>query len=288
LRRWLRITLELRGDQQATAEAALLEAGAVALSLEDAGDHAILEAAPGETPDWPEVRVSAVFDDNVDADAVGASLQQRFRVRASVSRVSDRDAPAPVHPASFGKRLWVVPGTGHALPDAAVAVLLEPGLAFGTGAHPTTALCLQWLDAHPPVGMTVVDYGCGSGILGIAAAKLGADRVICVDHDPQALGAARDNAERNRCLDRITLLPPEAPLVQADLLLANIVARPLLQLAERFARGLATGGHIVLAGLLPEQSDALRAFYLRWFDMSDVVEQDGWVLVTGTRRARAD
>lgn len=284
MNRWLQITLELPGDQRATAEAALLEAGAVTLILEDAGDHAILEPAPGETPGWPEVRVSGVFDDNVDADAVRATLQKRFGVTAGISRLTDHSRPPLAQPRSFGKRLWVVPGTEHALPDAAVTVQLEPGIAFGTGAHPTTALCLRWLDAHPPTGMTVVDYGCGSGILGIAAAKLGADRVICVDHDPQALGATRNNAQRNRCLDRITLEMPGAPWVQANLLLANIVARPLLQLGERFAHWLAPGGHIVLAGLLPEQGDALRAFYLRWFDMDDVVLQDGWLRLVGVRR----
>jgi ribosomal protein L11 methyltransferase len=286
---WLKITLELSGNLRVAAEAALLDAGAIALTLEDAGNDAILEPAPGETPDWGLLRIAGVFRDDVDARTIRANLQERFRVPASLSRVSDEDAPAPVPPMAFGQRLWVTPTPEHALPEQAVAVVLEPGLAFGTGTHPTTALCLEWLDAHAREGMTVVDYGCGSGILGIAAAKLGAKKVICVDHDPQALEATRNNAKRNGCLDRIIVQSPDADTPEpVDLLLANIVARPLLQLGERFASWLKNDGHIVLSGLLPEQSHAVRAFYLRWFDRGDEIERDGWVLLTGTRRTRAN
>jgi len=286
--RCLQITLELPGDQRPAAEAALLETGAVALTLEDAGDEAILEPAPGETPDWTKVRISGAFRADVDAPAILATLHERFGITARISHAAENAPPPPMRPARFGKQLWVTPGDGHKILEDAVVVLLEPGLAFGTGAHPTTAACLRWLDNHPPVGMTVVDYGCGSGILGIAAAKLGAHKVICVDHDPQALEVARENSRRNRCPDRIVVQGPDAKVPDCvDLVLANIVARPLLELGERFAGWLADGGHIVLAGLLPEQGDALAAFYLRWFEINEVTEEEGWVLITGTRRRRA-
>jgi ribosomal protein L11 methyltransferase len=181
--------------------------------------------------------------------------------------------------------VWIVP-SWYQPPDAkAVNILLDPGLAFGTGTHPTTRLCLEWLDAHPPAAAEVIDYGCGSGILAIAAALLGARRVWATDNDPQALIATEDNAARNQVVERIRAsLPGEPPAAPADVLLANILAGPLITLAPRFATLLRPGGALVLSGILAEQADEVRDAYLSGFHMDPPQLLDGWVRLTGTRR----
>jgi ribosomal protein L11 methyltransferase len=185
----------------------------------------------------------------------------------------------------FGANLWIVP-SWTAAPDAgAVNILLDPGLAFGTGTHPTTRLCLEWLDAHPTAGQQVIDYGCGSGILAIAAARLGAGHVWAVDNDPQALTATRDNAGRNEVTAHIdTALPAGLPACQADVLIANILAGPLIDLAPHFATLVRPAGAIVLSGILPEQAAQVLAAYRPWFDMALPSEHEGWVRLEGCRK----
>ena len=177
----------------------------------------------------------------------------------------------------------------HAAPDPeGINILLDPGLAFGTGTHPTTRLCLQWLDSAPLQRQTVIDYGCGSGILAIAAALLGADRVWAVDNDPQALLATTDNATNNGVAERVTVAAPERfPAVCADVLVANILALPLVELAPRFAGLVREGGHIALSGILPEQAGQVSGAYAPWFNMDASVESDGWVRLSGTRNTAA-
>jgi ribosomal protein L11 methyltransferase len=185
----------------------------------------------------------------------------------------------------FGRRLWVCPGGLPAGAADAIRIELDPGLAFGTGTHPTTALCLEWLDGQDLAGCSVVDYGCGSGILAVAAAKLGAARVVAVDIDPQALIATRDNALRNQVAGAVTATsePTLAPRC-ADVLLANILAGPLVALAPRFAEALVPDGRLALSGLLPGQADAVTAAYRPWFHIETITTRDGWVLVSARRR----
>jgi ribosomal protein L11 methyltransferase len=189
-------------------------------------------------------------------------------------------------PMRFGQRLWIVP-SWHAAPEPdAVNLLLDPGLAFGTGTHPTTALCLEWLDAQTLQDCTVLDFGCGSGILAIAALLLGAGLAIGTDIDPQALEASRDNASRNGIEPaRFPLyLPGELPGVRADVLVANILAGPLVELAPRLAELLGPGGRLALSGILAEQAEAVRAAYSKDFMLEPTAEKDGWVRISGIRR----
>lgn len=189
-------------------------------------------------------------------------------------------------PMRFGQRLWICPSWDEPPAGDAISILLDPGLAFGTGTHPTTALCLEWLDAHPPAGLEVIDYGSGSGILAVAALKLGAARVTAVDIDPQALTATRDNAARNGVDDaRLHVDYPEAlGETTADLVLANILAGPLVELAPAMAGRVRPGGAIVLSGILREQADTVRQAYTAWFDMDPPAFREDWTRLTGRRR----
>ena len=189
----------------------------------------------------------------------------------------------------FGRRLWVCPGGMPAGERAAVRVELDPGLAFGTGTHPTTAMCLEWLDGLPDdaiAGAEVIDYGCGSGILSVAALKLGAARVIAVDIDPQARLASRENAARNGVLDQVQSTEDPRPGERAaDILLANILAGPLVDLAPRLAELVRPGGRLALSGLLLDQVDTVAAAYQPWFHIALTASRDGWGFLSGHRRA---
>jgi len=288
----LQLTLDIGSRNPAPFEDALFELGAVSVTLEDAADDPVLEPAPGETPLWPTVLVKAVFGAEADADVIAACLSQALpdapspRFEALPDKAWEREWLKDFKPMRFGRRLWVCPGGLPAGAPDAVRIELDPGLAFGTGTHPTTALCLEWLDSQGPRGLEVVDYGCGSGILAIAAAKLGAGSVLAMDIDPQALIATRENAERNGVSDRIAgTADPQLAAGSADLLLANILAGPLVELAPRFAQAIRPSGHLALSGLLEEQADTVTAAYRPWFDIRTAATRDGWALLAGRRRA---
>jgi len=204
-------------------------------------------------------------------------------------RVWEREWLREFRPMRFGRRLWVGPGGQPVGAPDAVTVRLDPGLAFGTGSHATTALCLQWLDACRIADRTVVDYGCGSGILAIAAALLGAARVIAVDHDPQALAATVDNAQRNDVTDIIEVFSPDdLPEFQADVVLANILAEPLIELAASITGRTRPGGTVVLSGILESQAPAVEDAYLPYCRPESRRSQDGWVCLTTRRRGQED
>jgi ribosomal protein L11 methyltransferase len=290
------LTIDIGAHDPQPVEDALFELGAVSVTLVDAADDPVLEPAPGQTPLWLTVVVRALFAD--DADPVTLDRELRAMVGdwlplSSCERIEDkaweREWLKDFRPMQFGRRLWVCPGGMPAGDRAAVRVELDPGLAFGTGTHATTALCLTWLDSLPESGLrgsTVIDYGCGSGILAVAAIKLGAARAVAMDIDPQALLATRQNAERNAVQERVEVTgDPEALGVQADLALANILAGPLVELAPRLARLLRPGGRIALSGLLVGQADAVAAAYQPWFDIALHASRDGWGLLGGLRRA---
>jgi ribosomal protein L11 methyltransferase len=289
---FLQVTLEVGGADPGPCEDALVELGALSVTLEDAADDPVLEPAPGETPLWPTIRVKALFAADANRREIEEHLARHLpdspspRFETVEDKAWEREWLKDFAPMQFGRRLWVCPGglpAGH--PDA-VRIELDPGLAFGTGTHPTTAMCLAWLDAFDLHGVELVDYGCGSGILAIAALKLGASAVRAVDIDPQALIATRDNALRNDVGYGLTITgDPGLAARSADVLVANILAGPLMDLAPRFAAAVRPGGSIVLSGVLVEQADAVTAAYRPWFDIALTATRDGWGLLSGRRFA---
>ncbi|TCO81634.1 [LSU ribosomal protein L11P]-lysine N-methyltransferase [Plasticicumulans lactativorans] len=290
---WLELTLEAREHRSEVLEDALLEAGACAVTLSDAADEPILEPAPGATPLWSRTRVTGLFDAQTDIEQVKhllcALLGCAQLPEAQLHAVEERDWVRAwmdhFHPMRFGERLWVVPSCRQPPDPDAVNLLLDPGLAFGTGTHPTTALCLEWLDAAELAGRRVIDYGCGSGILAIAALKLGAHTATAIDIDPQALIATRENAAVNQVDHRLRVGKPEAlGDVQVDVVLANILAGPLMLLAPRLAALTRPGGHVVLAGLLERHADEVEAAYAPWFELQPRREREGWTRLHGIRR----
>lgn len=283
---WLELSISIEREAVPAAEQALEALGALAVTLQDDADDPVLEPDPGATPLWPLVRVRGLFEATADRDGLvaglcavpGAGRPDRIYWR----EVGDRDWARAwmdrFQPMRFGRRLWIVP-SGMEIPPHPdnVEIGLDPGLAFGTGTHPSTALCLEWLDAQANHFGCVVDYGCGSGVLGIAAALLGAERVICVDNDPQALEATAANAARNRVGDRIVGRPPEDFTESAaDVVLANILAGPLVALAPRLCGCLKPGGRIVLSGLLEEQVEEVSAAYRASCAVTGIATRDGW------------
>jgi ribosomal protein L11 methyltransferase len=273
----------------------LMVAGALSVSFVDAADDPVLEPGPGETPLWTQTVVLGLFDPAVAVNDVEQTLRTQVPdgadLRIETELVEDQDWVRAwlIHwePLRFGRRLWVTPGEKRdqipAQPDA-VIMTLDPGLAFGTGTHPTTALCLAWLDAQDLTGKTVIDYGCGSGILAIAALLLGAERVVCVDIDPQALTATQQNAATNGVGDKIeTYLPDDFSAAPADFVLANILAGPLKALAPTLAASLVPGGRLVLAGLLDRQAEELHACYAPYLTFEPDLSQEGWTRIAGQR-----
>jgi len=289
---WLQFSLDVRGDQADVVSAALDDAGALSVTILDAADEPLLEPLPGETPLWKRARIVALFEPGTDPQPLQQTLRNLLEMpslQLQVERLDDRDWSSTWRDSfgamCFGRRLWVCPvGEDPAQVDA-VVVHLDPGLAFGTGTHATTALCLEWLDAHPPAGCSVIDYGCGSGILAIAAHKLGADSVVAVDIDPQALQASRENAVRNHIHGRFSVMfPQDLDPAPVDVVLANILANPLIEHAAALAGLVKQGGHIVLTGILVEQASEVMAAYRQWFDFSTPVQREEWTLLAGLRR----
>lgn len=287
---FLQLTLNIGAADPTPYEDALFALGAFSVTLEDAADDPILEPAPGATPLWPTVVVRALFDAQTKASAVLKSLRDAVghelptSTFASIAdRAWEREWLKDFHPMRFGQKLWVCPAGQRPSDDEAIIVDLDPGLAFGTGTHATTALCLEWLDTAPLAGKSVIDYGCGSGILAIAALKLGARVAYGTDIDAQALLASRDNALRNDVAPRLQLIEDPSALRPADILIANILAAPLYELASRLAKLVAPHGRIVLSGLLDAQAAALAEHYRAWFAIEPVITKDGWARLTGVR-----
>ncbi len=288
---WRQFVMDLDALPPEAVEALFTRHGAQAVTLSDAADDPVLEPAPGATPLWQQTRITGLFDADTDLDALCLALTEEFglpappahRVEELADRAWEREWLKDFRPMRFGERLWVCPH-GQAAPAAdAVVVSLDPGLAFGTGTHPTTALCLAWLDGQPLAGCRVLDFGCGSGILGIAALKLGAATVTAVDIDRQAVTASRDNALCNGVGERLQA-GLELPAGEWDVLLANILAAPLVEHAQRLAASAAEGARIALSGILAPQADDVRAAYAGDFDLAPAQTNGDWVLLTGRKR----
>jgi ribosomal protein L11 methyltransferase len=289
---WLQIVVQTSGDQVDTVSEAFNSMGALSVTVLDAGDEPLLEPAPGETPLWSSVRLVALFSVDNDVALLRSALQALLPglsadIQIEILEDQDwsntwRDSFSAMR---FGEHLWVCPVGEMPQQSDAVVVHLDPGMAFGTGTHATTAMCLRWLDAHLPTDQRVIDYGCGSGILAIAALKLSAAHVSAVDIDPQALLATQENARRNGCGEAIKVLhPDELEAGKADLLIANILANPLIELAEDFSLRVKQGGQVVLTGILSEQAGSVQAAYQPAFDFAPPVGDEEWVLLAGTRR----
>ncbi len=287
------VTLNLDGLDAERVEEACFEFGALAVSYTDQRDDPILEPAPGEFRLWPHSRLQALFSFDCKPQQIVAGLAhvlrvepQQISVEMLADKVWEREWLRDFHPMCFGQRLWVAPHHSHVHTQGAVIVRLDPGLAFGTGTHATTAMCLAWLDEHAREGQVVIDYGCGSGVLAVAATKLGARIAYAYDIDPQALTATRDNSVANDVKsNRFTWWSEDATCRRAsDILLANILCGPLCDLAPRFADLTAPGGKIVLAGLLEAQADEVTRAHAPWFDISPFATRDGWTALTGIRR----
>jgi ribosomal protein L11 methyltransferase len=287
---WLQL-LVVSGRAQAEAlEDAMLACGAVSVTLMDDADTPILEPGVGETPLWDCIKISALFETDADQSAIDNHLQNAGVAATNLHWETVADQPwerawmEHFEPIQCGERLWICPSWREPPDASAVNLILDPGLAFGSGTHPTTFLCLQWLDQTDLAGKTVVDYGCGSGILGIAALLLGAQHVIAIDNDPQALLATEDNLARNG-LDpsRLTLCLPDAiPAVEAEVVVANILAAPLIELADNIAALTAPGGRLCLSGLMSHQAEAVSAAYPHFlFDPLGILED--WVRLAATK-----
>jgi len=291
---WVQISATVDASNAEALEEGLLAAGASAVTLLDAADQPILEPALGTTPLWKDTTVLGLFQADED-------IEEAKRISLEIYRNLSGDQAAQLNseilenedwtrkwienfkPMQFGSRLWVCPSWLEQPDPNAVSLILDPGLAFGTGTHPTTALCLKWLDEQDLSGKTVVDYGCGSGILGIAALLLGAEKVYAIDNDPQALTATRDNAERNQ-IDAnkvITLLPDEVGPIQADILIANILAQPLYALRDKMLSLLTAKGKLALSGVLDHQAAELNAYYRESAVMEEPVTQQEWARLSG-------
>ena len=290
---WLQLRLTITPEQAEPMEDLLLGLGAVSVTFMDAEDQPIFEPDLGTTPLWQNTHLLALFEADTERQLLIGQLRQVWRQPVpeyQFEDIADQDWERSwmdnFQPMRFGQRLWIVPSWHEAPEPDAVNLLLDPGLAFGTGTHPTTALCLEWLDGQELQGVQAIDFGCGSGILAIAALLLGASRVVGTDIDPQALEASRDNAQRNQLADeRFPLyLPAAMPAQPADLLVANILAGPLVSLAPQLTDLVRPGGRIALSGILAEQTDEILTAYKGAFELDPVAEKDGWIRVSGVRR----
>ncbi len=292
---WQQFVMELRMHDASQVEEILLRHGAHSVTLTDAGDKPVLEPAPGETPLWGDTAITGLFDDGTNFDALRDDLSTELgalpahRVEPLEDRAWEREWLKDFGPMQFGEHLWICPGDSAA-PDGAVAVRLDPGLAFGTGTHPTTALCLEWLDGVETEGKRLLDYGCGSGVLAIAGLKLGCREAVGMDIDPQAVTATRENAANNGIGAELQVVAQDFGIEgRFELLVANILAGPLASLSESLVTRLSSGGEIALSGILSGQIDEVRAAYAPWIAFEEPVMRSqgtqNWVLLRGTRRA---
>jgi ribosomal protein L11 methyltransferase len=286
-----RLTLILAAENVPRAEALCTLAGAAALSLRDAADDAIFEPEPDTTPLWPKVVLEALFPQGADLAPLAKLLAATFPEAAvSVDALEDSawqaTLPQTVKARPIGSRLWLAPADDLDAPGDRHVVRINMGLAFGTGEHPTTALCLDWLERHVERGITVLDYGCGSGILALAALALGARFAYAVDNDTQALTATKANAALNGAGDRLFVgLPETLPTVSVEVLAANILAGPLVELAPKFVERVAPGGRLVLSGILEAQAPRVAAAYAPYLTDVEQTSREGWVLLGGRRKA---
>lgn len=287
---WLQLRINSNNQEAEQLSQALEDLGSVSVTFMDSQDTPIFEPMPGETRLWGNTDVIALFDAEMDMQAVVLALKeadllthQAYKVEQIEDKDWEREWMDNFHPMQFGKRLWICPSWREVPDESAVNVMLDPGLAFGTGTHPTTALCLEWLENLDLNGKTVIDFGCGSGILAIAALKLGAKNAIGIDIDPQAITASTANAEQNGVADRLALyLPEQAPKdLKAEVVVANILAGPLKELYPNIRELVKAQGDLGLSGILTTQAAGVCDTYQERFDLDPVAEKEEWCRITG-------
>lgn len=290
---WLQLKVNALRAQTEPLEDALLASGAVSVTLQDNADQPILEPALGETPLWDQVQLTGLYSAEIDTAAASLLAQQSFggplpdhAWELLEDKDWEREWMNNYHAIQCGERLWICPSWQQPPEPDKVNLMLDPGLAFGTGTHPTTFMCLQWIDQQDFSDLDVMDYGCGSGILGIATLLLNARKVIGVDIDPQALLATTENARRNNLpADAMPVyLPPRCPNTQVDVMLANILAGPLAQLAPNLNKMTRLGGRLCLSGILAIQADEVMSAYRPWFDFEPITQHEEWVCLTALKK----
>ena len=291
---WLQISFQIEKSQADLISEVLTGLGSLSITYSDTLDDAIYEPPVGQTPLWDNVTVNALFSADVNQEDIKASIFEICNVNALTSfilkdRVWEDECKKDFHSMKFGENLWVCPSweSQAELPSDAIIINMDPGLAFGTGSHQTTSLCLEYLDNNPPKNIDVIDFGCGTGILAIAAAKLGASRVLAIDNDPQAIISSKDNVINNQCESIIKTIHSEDEIdfEGCDLLIANILTNPLIKLAPTFAALVNPDGELLLSGILKKQVDRVVGCYSEYFTNLEVSNIDEWYRVTGTRTA---
>lgn len=290
---WIQLRIDTHAEQAESIGDMLSANGAQAVTFVDAKDTPMYEPKPGETMLWPDTQVVGLYDADHDMSWVISQLKKakvlgetfKYKLDQLEDKDWEREWMDNFHPMQFGERLWICPSWRDVPDPNAVNVMLDPGLAFGTGTHPTTGLCLTWLDGQQVEGKTAIDFGCGSGILAIAALKLGATDVVGTDIDPQALLASQDNAQRNHVEAHLSVyLPEDMPTMQADIVMANILAGPLKELRETISALCLPGGALVLSGILESQAEEISAAYNQDFHMSPPKIQGEWAMLSGVKR----
>ncbi len=279
---WLQIILDTEANKVDEISDALTDVGAVSVTWLDAKDQPLYEPSLNSTPLWKYTKIIALFEDEIDVEQIKLLNLPPYKIQTLEDKEWVRVWMDDFHPMQFGERVWICPSWQTPPEPQAINIILDPGLAFGTGTHTTTALCLEWLDKQANLAnKTVIDYGCGSGILAITAAKLGASHIWAVDNDPQALEATENNSKKNQVETLITpVLPEQLPEhIKADCILANILATPLINLASLMAKH--TNANIVLSGILQEQTESIIAAYQPYFEIEETVERNGWMRIVG-------
>ncbi|AMJ96202.1 ribosomal protein L11 methyltransferase [Alteromonas stellipolaris] len=291
---WLQLRINTSSEYAESIGDMLSANGSQAVTYVDAKDTPMYEPKPGEIMLWPDTQVVGLFEATDDMKAIIKRLGKarilgsdfKYKLEPLEDKDWEREWMDNFHPMQFGTRLWICPSWRDVPDPNAVNVMLDPGLAFGTGTHPTTALCLRWLDGIDVADKVVVDFGCGSGILALAALKLGAKRVVAIDIDPQALQATQENARRNGVEDRLDVfLPADQPTLEADVVMANILSGPLLELQDVISSYCKPSGLLVLSGILAEQVTKIEAAYTRDFTLDESAIDGEWARVSGKKLA---
>ena len=289
--RWQQLHILVQQNDIEPIENALLALQSLSITHQDAGEQDLFQLTPQEECHWEHTKITALFSEDIDLNNVITTLTQQFKNLTYCSeqltdQVWERIWLKDFKPMQFGDNTWICPTTVEPPQPNAITIFLDPGLAFGTGTHPTTALCLTWIDKEDLKNKIVIDYGCGSGILAIAALKHGAKHVVAVDHDPQALIATKENAQRNQIdFEKLSVyLPEKMPLVKnADIVMANILAQPLVELAKTFAHFLKPNGTIVLSGILREQEKMIIQAYEPFFKNFSIAQEEDWLRIVAKK-----
>lgn len=292
---WIQIKLNATNENaEQIGDMLMEETGALSVTFLDAHDTPVFEPLPGETRLWGDTDVLALYDAEADTQLIMSQIKASnmlvdgfaYKVEQLEDKDWEREWMDNFHPMKFGERLWICPSWRDIPDPSAVNVMLDPGLAFGTGTHPTTALCLQWLESLDLSGKTVIDFGCGSGILAIAAIKLGAEKVIGIDIDPQALLASKDNAQRNGVAEQLEVyLPQDQPEgLLADVVVANILAAPLRELSSIITGLVKPNGLLAMSGVLDTQAEDVANHYRDAFHIDPIVEQNEWCRISGRKQ----